>query len=195
MNLSISKIIDFAPNTAQHNTLKYSFEQYQNITKEHMHKFLSNKILENNSLTMVNILELIRDQDVFSNLVTAVMMADWSYDPSKSSKKYWRTKCILFTLGKMFRNYEHEKNTTTCTKYLTYNKLPDTDSLFEERITLVDKSINQLDSRKQQIIKLKYFNNKTDKDIAKTLKLTQQRVNTLLSDSKYELATKLNGLV
>lgn len=195
MNLSISKIIDFAPNNGKNNNLKYSIEQYQHITKEHMCKFLSNKILENNRLSMVNILELVRDNDTFSNLVTAVMMADWSYDPSRSSRQYWRTKCILFTLGKMFRNYEHEKTTINDTTYLTYNKLPDTDSLLEERFTVVDKAINELDERKQKIVKLKYFNNKSDREIAKTLNLTQQRVNALLSDSKYELATRLNGLV
>lgn len=190
-NSSVCDLINFGKNIKTRNKLNSSLDEYNNITKEHINKYLDNKILQKSQIKKSYIKYAINNEDIFADLVTSVMMADWTHDSNRSSQRYWRTKCLLYTITNIIRcnKYKNEELST----FVSY-KTPVLEILHQEQFEISTAAISKLNTRQRKIVKFKYYRNFTDLQIARRLKISQPRVSQILNDIKYELAPTLESI-
>ena len=192
-NSSVSDIINFGANSKLRNNLKYSIKEYIDITTDHIIKYLTNNIIQKSKIKRNYLLNIIKNDDILSDLTTSLMMADWTHDPNKSSQRYWRTKCLLYTISNILLN---NKNITyPIDKPIIYNLTPDKEYSCKEQFIVTQKALRLLNSRQRKIVKYKFYRNFSDRQIARKLNLSQTRIQQNLCDIKYRLAPELECLL
>jgi RNA polymerase sigma factor (sigma-70 family) len=141
-------------------------------------------------------------------MVTAVAMADWSFDPARSSRSYWRTKCCLFAIQNAPRINNITKNTTTDRPFKPYNigdntaildTLEDSDtpeSILEqlETINEVNREIDRLPNKQSNIIRESFFNRRTQASLAKYYGVSQPRISHIIQTACNTLRKRLAHL-
>src|SRR4051812_16519242 len=106
-NSSISDIINFGKNIKIRNNLSSSVDEYLKITKEHINKYLDNQILKKSKIKKSYINYAINNEDVLADMATSIMLADWTHDANRSSQRYWRTKCLIYTITNIIRKNKY----------------------------------------------------------------------------------------
>ncbi len=118
-----------------------------------------------------------------------------TYDASKGSPEQW-----LFTIGKnnlaleMRNRQNHAKPAGDILKYLeAMDTQPLPEELLEqkENADLVRTALSQLDEKAQAVLKSKYLEDCTARQIAGPLKLTEKAVHSLLYRARIALRDKL----
>jgi RNA polymerase sigma-70 factor (ECF subfamily) len=118
-----------------------------------------------------------------------------TYEPSKGTPEQW-----LFTIAKnnlaleMRNRQNHAKPDSDLLKYLeAMDSKPLPDEVLERKETakLVRTALSQLDSKEQTVLKSKYLEDKTARQISKAMKLTEKAVHNLLYRARISLREKL----
>lgn len=159
------------------------------ITETHNYYWtLSKKCLKMINDKYFRTIDLIDNDDVLTDLTTALMLADMYYDPSKSSQKYWRTKCVLWQLNNFVRNKEDHLPLTV---EPIYNITPE-DELHQYELNYeISESLNSLDERDANIMIDYYYNDLSQTEIAQKNDITQPRVFQILEKNKKYLQEDL----
>lgn len=190
---ALSDLIPCLCNSDIKNELTMSVTEYRKVTKEHMIKYMSGDILKNCKVKHNFVQHVLSNQDLFTDIVDAVILADWSHDATKSSQRYWRTKCIIYTISHIHRKKKQE--TQQIDTDFEDNKTPYVEAIRKERHLVINESLLDLNKRERQIIKYKFYRNFPERKIAQRLNISRPRVGQILSNIKYKLAPKLETLV
>lgn len=172
-NPKLSNIIKFGNVTCDSN-LEGDLEFYRKLSKEYLARHINNLYFKVNNI--------IDNEDVLADITTTLMMADWTFDKNKSSKKYWRIKCIVWQLNNIFKQNKHK--TLSLLKEPSYNKTPESEYFRQELFQEIVDSMDSLSSRERSIMKDYYLNNLTQTKIAKKYELSQPRINAILEQNK-----------
>ena len=118
-----------------------------------------------------------------------------TYESSKGSPEQW-----LFTIGKnnlsleMRNRQNHARPESDLLKYLdAMDSSPLPDEVLEQKETaeLVRTALSKLDTKEQAVLKSKYLEDKTARQISQTMKLTEKAVHNLLYRARIALRDKL----
>lgn len=118
-----------------------------------------------------------------------------TYDASKGSPEQW-----LFTIGKnnlaleMRNRQTHAQPAGELLKYLeAMDTQPLPDEILERKETadLVRMALSQLDEKEQAVLKSKYLEDRTARQISEAMKLTEKAVHSLLYRARNALREKL----
>ena len=118
-----------------------------------------------------------------------------TYESSKGTPEQW-----LFTIAKnnlaleMRNRQNHAKPDSELLKYLeAMDSAPLPDEVLERKETaeLVRTALSQLDAKEQAVLKNKYLEDQSARQIGKTMKLTEKAVHNLLYRARISLRDKL----
>ena len=121
-----------------------------------------------------------------------------TYESSKGSPEQW-----LFTIAKnnlaleMRNRQSHAKPDSQILKYLqAMDSQPLPDVILEQKETadLVRTALSRLDKKEQDVLKAKYLDDKTARQIAKAMHLTEKAVHSLLYRARISLREMLMQL-
>ena len=183
-NTKISDIINFSRNNSRPpNKLSGDHIFYLNLVKE----YLTNYIYIHNK--KLKIFPLLDNDDILTDLTTAMMLADLYFNSTKSSQKYWRIKCMLWQLGNINLRNKHSMFNTQ--KDIVYNKTPEDELIQLELHNEILDSIDSIGKREASILNDYYFNNLTQSKIAKKHGISQPRINEILAQNKKYLQEDL----
>lgn len=177
-----------------------SLEYYEIQAAEHIRKYLPIAIIKNRKdikdAKLKKIIHYILDNDdLFSNMTTAIMIADFTHDSNRGSLRHWRTQNCMWTLNRTFyknkiRPETLNNNISEAFNYAvepSYNQTPFDDILQKEEYTILDEKIDSLEQKEKEILRLYYQDNLTEKEIGKIYSITQQRVSKILIQAKRRL--------
>lgn len=191
MSVKISELI--IPYAKNYNKITLSLEQYQNIAK----KMIKSDLVYINK----NILYCLKENsDLFNDIVSAIMVADWSHNPELSTLNYWRKKCCLWTISTIFQHkFSNENKMSKQSNYHELNKLytektPSSEVIEKETSLIIQDAINSLDEKHAKIAELYYYKGYTQKNIAKIYKISQPMAFKIISTIKQQLRNKLEIL-
>lgn len=207
-NSNICPII-FSNKGGTQNKLDHSLEYYEKETIEHVKKYLPIAIINNRkNLKDTKLKKIIQyiltNEDMLSNITTAIMLADFTHDQSRGSLRYWRTQNCLWTLNKTFyknkiRPFPISDAHTKAESDGEYNydraepsidQTPLDDVLEKEEYSILEQKLDSLEKRKKEIIKLYYEDNLSESEIGKMYSISQQRVSKIIIETKKQLANE-----
>lgn len=205
-NSNICPIIYSNPNNVS-NKINPSLDFYKKESTNHVLKHLPIAITAsrksgNRKIKKV-ISYILKNEDLFSNIMTSIMLADMTHDKSKSSLNYWRSKNCLWTLNRtIYKNKNRPLslsnddvedrssrgsiggiNDTLAVLYET----PVDEVLMKEEFLLQAKRIEELSEREKGILTAYYDNNLNEKEIGKKFGITQQRVSKIIIGIKKKI--------
>lgn len=190
-NSNICPIIVSNPGNVK-NEIPNSLEHYKRETTQHILKYLPIAIVKSRKTGDKKVKKIISyimtNDDLFNNIMTSIMMADFTHDKSKSSLKYWRSKNCLWTLNKtIYKNknrpqsfidsLDNERNEISD---LSQKSTPLDEVLSKEDFMLKAARIEELSVRDKQIIKMYYEDNLNEGEIGKKFGCTQQRISKII---------------
>ena len=118
-----------------------------------------------------------------------------TYEASKGTPEQWMFTIARNNLALEMRNRKnHAKPDSELLKYLkTMDSQPLPDEILEQKETadLVRTALVQLDAREQTVLKDKYLENKTARQIGNAMKLSEKAVHNLLFRARTSLRNKL----
>lgn len=170
------------------NNIKNSLDYYYNETRNHIRTCLPIAIKESKKLHLKNykyiINKLLTNEDLFNNIVTAIMIADSTWDNTKSSKKYWRTQNCIWTIGFILT---HNKKTIYNYGILPIYNPPLEELILKEENDILQTKLDALDKRYKEILQAYYYNSLSQQEISKIFSISQQRVSEIISNARRKL--------
>jgi len=151
-----------------------SLQEYFKITKGAINYFAPKY--------KINPLEIINNEDAFSNIVTSVIWADWAWTQNKlRSRKSYRNQSIMWALQKYLRRKRVQIQT------VSLNTTGDKEGHFSFAATflndILDNIINKnlIKDRDLEIIKLYYLYNYTLKELGNTYHMTSEGIRKIIT--------------
>lgn len=169
------------------NKLTKTLGEYYKETQEHIMHYLpvALKNKKNSNKKVKNIIHyILSNDDLLSNMTTAIMLADHTHDKTRGSLRYWRTKNCIWTLNKStYKNKIRLQNLGE----LQYTEPPIDNIIEKEEERILAARIDALEKREKEIYKLYFQDNLTAKKIGIIFSISQQRVNEILQSVKKKL--------
>ena len=180
-NTKISEIPKFSCHNIQiSNSLEGDHQFYLKLVKEYLN------LIDKKYYKVSSILD---NEDILTDLTTTIMMADLNHNPNKSSKRYWRIKCILWQLNNIFINNKHVM--LSLYKEPAYNRTPADEFSLKELSLAISHCINSFNEREALIMNDYYFTNITQSTLAKKHGISQVRINQILAKNQGILRKRL----
>lgn len=105
-----------------------------------------------------------------------------SYDPAKSSVSTWLFMVINSRIKNHYRDNKTDVDLDSVSAFVADDRVDMDECLYTEQlIKQVEKAINRLPERKQQVIRLRFYEEKTSDEIAQILDITPGNARVLLS--------------
>lgn len=181
-NTNICPII-YSNQSHLYNKINNSVDYYRKETLYHVKNYLPAAITSVSKRKGI-IRYILTNDDLFSNLVTAVMFADYTYDKTKGSINYWRSKNCIWTLNKTF--YKNKCRLAHIDDW-SQIKITTKETFEKDQYELIAEKIDALNKKNKAIIKLYYQDNLTEAEIAKRFSVSQQRISKILINLKKKL--------
>lgn len=189
----MSDITNLIQKSAVKNEIKHSFDEYKTITKEHLYKYLTSNILQQAKIKKNYVRFILSNEEIFNDIVETVILADWTHDTTRSSQRYWRTKCIIYAISNL--NRKKDVPSEPLEQDIISYQTPYLEAIRKERAAHIGYAMLSLNKRERQIVKYRFYRQFPEYQIAKKFNISQTRVRQLLSNIRYKLAPKLEDLV
>lgn len=195
-NSNICPIIISNPGNVS-NKISDSIEHYTQETKNHILKYLPIAIVKARKSPDRKVKKIINyilnNEDLFNNIMTSIMMADFTHDKTKSSLKYWRSKNCLWTLNRtIYKNKIRpvsfgERTEDSDNEEVILNETPLDQVLAKEQFLIQAAKLEELSEREKLILSAYYDENLNEKEISERFDLCQQRISQILTSIKKKI--------
>ena len=123
-------------------------------------------------------------EDIASDVFLYCLNHYDDYDPQKSAINTWLFLIVNSRVKNHYRDSKENVSLDAVADFLPDERLDMEECLYlEDLVKQVTCAIDKLDERKQQIVKLHFFENKSSDEIAEIMGLTAVNVRVLLSRS------------
>lgn len=179
------------------NKISDSLEHYTKETKNHILKYLPIAIVKSRKGPDRKVKKIINyilnNEDLFNNIMTSIMMADFTHDKTKSSLKYWRSKNCLWTLNRtIYKNKIRPlpfsgKTEDSNNEEVILNETPLDQVLAKEQFLIQAAKLEELSEREKLILSAYYDENLNEREISEKFNLSQQRISQIISGIKKKI--------
>lgn len=167
------------------NSINHSLKFYNKETRYHVKNNLGyflKKILK--SQTKYLIYKILSNEDLYSDIMTAIMLADSTWDKNKSSKNYWRNQHCLWTINAIVRNNKIKYTNIGC--FFKQEKTPLEYLIDKEEKDRQLEKMDTMDKRTKEIINLYYIDNLSEQKISNIYAISQQRVSQIIYHARQQ---------
>lgn len=167
------------------NPINNSLQFYKKETYHHIKKNLGYYLAKILKIQIKYIIyKILSNEDLYADIMTAIMLADATWDKNKSSKNYWRNQHCLWAINTIIRKNKIKYTNIGC--FFKQEKTPIDYLIDKEEKDRQLKKIDTMDKRTKEIINLYYIDNLSEQAISSMYSISQQRISQIIYHAKQQ---------